>query len=232
VEREREKLFWWHSHKETGRLWLHFPKLCIGLEFSRPSFRFGFGLNDSRDNHIHGSFLGFYWHIECWALAKRMPRVEHSFRFYWHDWGLWLSLWGNDWCSSWNDPWWSRMHHVDFRDLFAGKQEYSKVVNETFENVVIPMPDKNYCATMQFETATWKRPRWFPRVRKFTNIEIKENPPAFPGKGENSWDCGDDAIYMMSVEGHSLAKGIGGYVQAVMENREKYGGRKSLIAKT
>ena len=121
------------------------------------------------------------------------------------------------------------MHHLDFADLLLGERKYSKQVLQNFENVIIPMPDGIYKAAMQFETCTWKRPLWFPTVKHYTNIELTDKAPTFPGKGENSWDCGDDSIWGMSVEGHSIPKAIGGYVQKVMEYRQKRSGLRSLI---
>ncbi len=122
------------------------------------------------------------------------------------------------------------MHHLNFADVILGEQAYWNQVLEKFENVVIPMPEGSYKATMHFETSTWKRPLWFPKVRHFTKIEIVgKEAPKFPGKGENSWDQDDDSIWMMSVEGHSIPKAIGGYVQAVMEYRQKRSGLHSLM---
>jgi hypothetical protein len=192
-----------------------------------------FGVSDNQEETIHGDLFGFYWHIECWPLARLLPRCDNSFRFYWHNFGLWLSFWGNDWESGYKDPWWRKMYHLDFPDLLLGKAVYSNEKGERFEHVIIPMSEANYRATMTFETSTWKRPRWLPRVRQYTHIEVENNrAPEFPGKGENSWDCGNDSIWAMSTEGHSIPKAVGGYVAAVLENRLKRGGIKSLVGTT
>jgi hypothetical protein len=120
------------------------------------------------------------------------------------------------------------MYHLDFRDLLLGKSSYSNEVVETIENVVIPMPEGKYIATMQFEISTWKRPRWKAEQRKYTCVKL-DNPPRFPGKGENSWDCGDDGIYGCSVAGHDLSKAIGDYVYRVTKYREERAGRRAIL---
>jgi hypothetical protein len=225
IPAEKERKFWFHSYE--NRYWWHFGKTVFHVELGRPTFSLCFGLNSDREQTIHGHVLGFYWSIEDWRLAKMLPRCANSFSFYWHEWGLWFSPWHNDWESSWDDPWWRKMYHFNFPDFFLGKAAYSKMEGESFDNVTIPMPEGNFKAKMTFETCTWKRPLWSAKVRKYTHIEL-EKAPSFPGKGENSWDCGDDGIYGMSTEGHSLPKAIGGYVQAVMEYRERRKGLASL----
>jgi len=238
-----ERRFWMHKAKDELRWWWHWESNCFHLQLAIPThFHVGFGIDNGGEHTLHGDFCGIFWHLDSPRLSQAIDRLignvgekrswkllQRSFRFYWHDLGLWLQLWGNDYESNWNDPRWMRMHHLNFPDLLLGRAKYSDVDGEKFENVVIPLPEGNYKATMTFETSTWKRPRWFPRVRKFTKIEITGDVPRFPGKGENSWDQGDDGIWMTSVVGHSLPKAIGGYVEKVMYNREKRSGRRSLI---
>ena len=83
---------------------------------------------------------------------------------------------------------------------------------------------KKYEATWKLERRSRTRSRW-PweySVRYSSNIEI-EDPPRVSGKGENSWDCGDDAIYGFGSASLSPASAVGEYVKAVLENRERYG---------
>jgi hypothetical protein len=44
------------------------------------------------------------------------------------------------------------------------------------------------------------------------------------GKGENSWDCGDDATYGMCCAVKNIAEGVGVLVGSVLHDRVKYGG--------
>ena len=233
MDREKTRFFWMHGSKKDFkkelRWWWYCGRACFHLQLSRPKFHMGFGIDTDHEHHIHGDLMGIYWHLEWWALAKRLPRCSHSFKFYWYHGGLWFQLWGHDWESGRDDPWWRQTHHLDFADLILGKEHYSKRDTEVIDDVVIPMPERNYRARVTFTETTRKRARWFTTVSRWSEVSLDSDAPPFPGKGENSWDCGDDGIYGMSVKGHSLAKAIGGYVERVMEYREKRSGRRTLI---
>lgn len=237
----RERLVWWHKSKGELRWWFYFGRHCFHIQLARPRFSMSFGVSTSGDHIFRGDLFGFFWHIDSWPLTKLIdklrgnpkswPPYDHSFRFYWYEGGLWLSPWGSEYESSHDDPGWKKMYHLNFPDLLLGKTKYSNLELETFDNVLIPMTDRNYLAKLTFERSTWKRPRWFARVREFTRIELDRDAPKFPGKGENSWDQGDDSIWQMSVEGHSLPKAIAGYIQRVLEYRQKRDGLRSLLMK-
>jgi len=62
-----------------------------------------------------------------------------------------------------------------------------------------------------------------------SNLEVPQ-PPQFSGKGESSWDCGDDGIYGMGSRETSPAKTVGEYIKRVLENRERYGMPSELRA--
>lgn len=224
-----ERKIWWHGCRETNRFWLHLGRYTVAFELGKPQFRLGFEINDDFEHTLAGSFCGFYWHIDAMPIRKLFPVVDGSFGFYWFENGLWFELWGDD-NGRYDAPWWRKMFHLDFLDLLLGKETYSKVDIQTFENVVIPMPESTFLARMTFSESIRKRPRWKTQISKWTDISL-ERAPQFPGKGENSWDCGDDGIYGMSVEGHSLPKAIGGYVEAVMKYRERRGGTERLLLK-
>lgn len=67
---------------------------------------------------------------------------------------------------------------------------------------------EEYKATAKVEARVWRRPRDFfgllVRRRLTVNFEIPEGIPE-PGKGENSWDCDDDATFGISrgIDGES-----------------------------
>jgi hypothetical protein len=99
----------------------------------------------------------------------------------------------------------------------------------TTENVGPPVqalacfPEGRYTLTLQRQVWTWTRPRWpWPYVRRSVDITL-ERPPEFQGKGENSYDCGPDAIYGMSSDGHGYEDAVAAYVKAVLRERAKRG---------
>jgi hypothetical protein len=140
-----------------------------------------------------------------------------------HDGAIWWRLWcdPNGWDSGrprWRDGAW---HPID---SLLGRAKYTSV-NLATHAVVIPMPEGVYPATATFERCTWKRPRWFARVRDFTKIDIdREGGIPHEGKGENSWDCGTDGLCGYSTEGHNLARAVADGVERMLRYRRKYDG--------
>ena len=122
--------------------------------------------------------------------------------------------------------------HID--DFFLGKPEYS---SETLQekHVLIPMPEKAYKAIAKLSIATWKRSRWFAEKLKRINFEMIE-PVPIPGKGENSYDCDDDAIFSMTIPAETIEDGIGEFVKDVLKTRMKRMGKhiwnKNSLPKT
>lgn len=127
-------------------------------------------------------------------------------------------------------PGW-RDGHIDLVDLLLGRTIYESVTLKEGIEVGIPLPEKTYPATAKLEVATWKRPRW-PFTTRRESVWLEIPPPGLPhsGKGENSWDCGDDGIYGIGSDSHSLPKAIGHAVARTLEAREKYGNASWLRA--
>jgi hypothetical protein len=51
------------------------------------------------------------------------------------------------------------------------------------------------------------------------------DPVPFPGKGENSWDCGEDATHGYYGPAASIEDAVGNLVTSTLKRRRKYGGR-------
>lgn len=49
-----------------------------------------------------------------------------------------------------------------------------------------------------------------------------EEPVPVPGKGENDWDCGDDAIHGSTFAATTIPEAIGKMVGSAMRTRERY----------
>ena len=145
---------------------------------------------------------------------------------YFHEWAFWYSIWVDD-MASWSRsfPWckWWRQGSIHFDDLILGRTKCERELLSDKIPIAIPMPEGNYAATAQHERMTWKRPRWFAKTRIYTNVDVPNGGIPHAGKGENSWDCGDDGLCGYSVEGKSLAKAIAHGVESVLESRKRYG---------
>lgn len=94
--------------------------------------------------------------------------------------------------------------------------------------ITIPMPEGVYPATIKTERRIWTRPRWpwWPlRMERVSHMIDCDIGVPFPGKGENSWDCGEDSLHGAGADG-SEADAIGRFVASVLDNRRRYGGTR------
>lgn len=143
------------------------------------------------------------------------------------DWSVWFEWWRNDmggWTnygSKWKNAIRNRQFNFNIPDVILGRQKHSRQELETKQGVVA-MPEGLYPISVTFDRRTWKRPRWFAQSRLGANIKCLK-PIGFPGKGENSWDCGDDALHGMSCDAINMAQAIARVTESVLRSREKYG---------
>lgn len=171
--------------------------------------------------------------------GKWSDKREISLRVFDH--GIWWSLWMNPdvWKST--DPKWRKgaWHPLD---TIFGIQKLSREDKDAPVTVMIPMPEGQYTASVQMSTRYYTRPRWpfevgpsilFVKQRSH-DTEIPGGIPE-PGKGENSYDCGDDALFASSGPAESVEDAIGKVVASVLRTRMKRQGhygwhRKSDVA--
>jgi hypothetical protein len=149
------------------------------------------------------------------------------------DWIADVEVWRNS-MGTWHSrqpftwPWltsgwrWS----VDLRDAIFGRSVVEKRDAETSQ-VEVLMPEGRYPATVTVERWRWKRPRW-PWARWYWRASIDiPGGIGVAGKGENSWDCGDDATFgcTFAVRDDKPSAGAVAHDMAgsVMRGREKYG---------
>lgn len=199
---------------ETGKL----PRFVIGLEF-------GSGDGDNITFEI-----GLYWHL--WLsysapwIAKRFGRDEKyretNIEFRWQNGGdLRLSLWGNHGMMSSSH----RIRHwsVNLMDFFFGRQKHTMAKEEAWDNWALSLPEGLYMAAVKYTLREWRRPR-LPFIKRHEGIEFTI-PGGIPveGKGENSWDCGMDAIFSASREyKDSVRTAADEFVLSVLKTRMRY----------
>lgn len=165
---------------------------------------------------------------------QELPKKDYGdrelFNLYFYDWAFWWNFWRNPmggWSS--RDPKWQHgsFHLVDF--LF-GKTTYEARALAGPVEVKIPMPERAYDATVTVEERIWRRKRWPGVWRRWFgfDVDMKRDPIPFPGKGENSWDCGEDATYGLSAptDRHHLniEDAIAAVVRSTMNSRRRHGG--------
>lgn len=136
-----------------------------------------------------------------------------------HDWSVHWDLLKFDWGWSKDMPKWMD-GSFNIPDFFLGRTKFASELIAKHE-VMIPMPEGSYPATVSFKRCVWKRPRWFSKVREDATIDIPSGIP-HEGKGENSWDCGEDRLYGCGSSSTRLSDAIGDAVKAALRGREKY----------
>lgn len=223
---------WWHlgpqdrERTTIGLCWVLLGLRC-GLRFDVHQAD-GVGLHLAVSVPVLGSLYltldgpPFSW-LARWLL--RLSKAGYNDRevnVYVHDWSLWWSFWNNSMEWSRKTPRW---RHGCFHalDLLLGKWKYAER-DLAVAQAVVPMPEGAYPATVTLKEATWKRPRWFTRRLLRAEVDVNANPIPCPGKGENSWDCGEDATYSLSCVANTVEAAIAAMVETSLRKRRRHGG--------
>ena len=223
--------FWSHHSREKGmvRWWLHSPRSSVAhLELSCPSHSWcSVGVTFGRDDeygglngHVSLLRLGFYWGLAA-GWARRLRHQEWAFAI--NDGRIRLECGANPWEWSRNQPWWWSMSVEPARVLFGKMQHSEREVSRT--ESVIPMPEGSYPCVVVMKDERWQRARlpWASHRIRRAHIDIPKGVPV-PGKGENSWDCGDDATFSLCTPAKSVESGIAAVVESCLNTRRRYGG--------
>jgi hypothetical protein len=186
------------------------------------------GYDEDLAGHLCLPLLGsLYWGISGWFPRSWWDRIGPARKVgieLYHE-CLWISLWWADPAEAWGEDRnrfrWQRISW-DWAATLLGQMQHRLEVISDWEPVEVPLPERCYSGQFRVVQRTWWRPRW-PRklVRRSGEIRMDVGAP-FPGKGENSWDCGEDAIMGMSGP-PTKAETIGAYLTATLRNRERYG---------
>jgi hypothetical protein len=156
-----------------------------------------------------------------------------------HGGSIWWCFWKDD-DESFRTSWRKGCFHLV--DIIKGKHIYNK--NEVERNVfVLPFLEGNYnVEVIRFERID-KWQRWF--TSKMISFEVRagyyqdgrwvEKGIPVEGKGENSWDCDEDATYSMSFPGQPYKKEIVScydaamhFHQSMIKDRARRGGANWL----
>lgn len=170
----------------------------------------------------------FGFSIERLKIVRKLPGVkwngkwgsgEREIRLSWQPWSWHWNVWTypHESRGGWRDDW------FDLADFLLGREKYSETKGET-EEILIPMPEGNYPAKLTFVQRCWKRPRWWKtRTRTDADVEMIE-PIPIPGKGENSYDLDDDALYGVNCVASTIDEAIMQVQESAYRNRHRYGG--------
>ena len=150
--------------------------------------------------------------------------VEREVSVRFHDASFWWRAWSDP--DEWREgtPRW-REGNLNLDRLLRGRDEVKRRELERSE-VYVPMPEGPYKATATLEEVRVERPRWPTEVSYAVTLALPDDTGIpVPGKGENSWDCGEDAILQTTVCTRSVAEAVGELVGSVLARRERHGGK-------
>lgn len=214
---------------------------------SSDGFGYGFqiGRNGSESDlglDLYAGRLGTLWcrFRSPWTKWVRIPQggpdwytARHTgIRFLPHKGclvrGEWDALDGH-WSSKW--PWW-RSWSITKNTVFG------RIRSETDEGesgmTRVPLPEGNYNAMWRVETHRTYYVGWLGKIRDrilgpatWTSVNL-DIPGGIPveGKGENSYDCGMDAVF--GTSGKTVEEAVGNCVRSVLRSRQRYGGPHDL----
>jgi hypothetical protein len=229
------RCWWWLGEYSVGFEWVLFKRGCAASAQLDPSEgELTFGLSPL--------FASFYLTLPMprW-LESRLPRQEGTSRamdgkafsyplprrvsLSLHDGLVSWCLWRDD--GSWSPNDW-RQNTFNWKRFVFGKTLYS---DETLDerDVVVPMPEGPYPGKARLYVSTWQRAGWpwWPLTRRMTRcgIEVEAGIPV-PGKGENSWDCDDDAMFSVTAPARTIEEGVAAVVGHALQKRQRYGGNR------
>lgn len=127
------------------------------------------------------------------------------------------------------DGWEFRLELNPLTLLFGSPKRIAMAPVSEPVRTVVAMPEGNYPATVKLEKWTYARPRWprWPLRREVVmrgDVDLDVAIPV-PGKGENSWDIDDDAIYSSSGPYRTVAAAVASVAESALSKRERYARR-------
>lgn len=162
------------------------------------------------------------------AWLKRLDYHGRELGVNFHNGALWFKLWNDphecNYQAPFRDPQSRKRQPVLHLDnLIFGKSKHRSEDLETFAGTL--NLDGGYEITARRFVSEWRRPRWpIPRRVMRVEIEIPGGIP-IPGKGENGWDCEDDAIFGRTAPAKTIEEAARQLIVDVEQTRRKRGGR-------
>lgn len=247
------KRWWWHFKNnreisfEIAGMNSH-PSIYFSVNGSDRKITFHLGLGFAFWISFYGFIPEKWFPVEKNSYAPKgyLHSGRRQLGLHIHDWALWWTVWkdDNEWSST--TPKWRQGSWHPIRD-FKGKHTCTWDVIET-EYFVLPFLEGNYSVKVEkkLRTDTW--PRWF--TRKSVCYEVRPGyekdgefisvPVPHEGKGENSWDCGEDGTYSSHFPAKPYSRRLEMrtcydaalyFWQGAMETRKRYGSVKWMPQK-
>lgn len=227
-------MYWFYQNlakQKLSKYWFdRRGTISLDCDHSSPAFKWEicsnldirFGISTSREEREHSLNLGLiffsiYLSIHNILPDSFYPKYRKSLELYIHSWSIWLCLpvWLGDFYKA------NETYMFSIPDFFLGCQEHEREVFDV-EDTYIVFPEKMYQIKVESIIVKLKRPKWFMKSFCVIDIDCKEGIPT-PGKGENSWDCGDSSTYSFYCPAKTVSEGISKLYESIKRRRERYG---------
>ena len=136
------------------------------------------------------------------------------------------------WRIRFGPVWWARL-----KNKMLGSYEHEEIPIRTYDDVELALPEGVYVGKVTFSRSRMKRKHWRTRRDDIIGEWEGEQWLPFPGKGESSYDCGDDGFKEHSttirayvheesaeVDVEDVNKVVASTISAVLRQRGRYGG--------
>jgi hypothetical protein len=234
----KERFHWQNLHKADGhgdaplhgRAWFRFgDRTALRFEWNLLAdfVHAHFALSDEAEVQASVALkpIAIWLTFESWPLLGKLTQQtgDREVGISVHDGCVWwkLGVDPNTWSSE--DPVWMQ-GSWSYVDALFGKARVERKDIGKPERVTIPMPEGLYEGSCTMTLVRVGRPRWFSTMHRTAQIEL-DRPLPIPGKGENSWDCDEDAIYSQSGPARSPAEAVAHLVESALTTRERHGGK-------
>jgi hypothetical protein len=219
--------FWWHFRESRPRV------IHLEAYWWSQSCHVGISADDDGWN-LSGAFPPFalYLSVEGFPLWQPMRREIFTWdsnrvvmlpdrrecRLAVFDWALWITPWGRSMEWRTNDPWWVR--GLTIRPARLLGPWIGEHADLAMVPVTIPMPEGTYHGVAKVQSWVRGRRYWWKRRTQEVWLDIPKGIP-HAGKGENSWDCGDDGLF--GIGGSTIDEAIQRAIASVTRDRQRYG---------
>lgn len=226
------------SYQELGHIQVTVPHSAMTADLT-------FGGFDGNVSGVAALWpVGVYWHLG-WKPSREIIKAvglkptegrEIRVTFTLDDesvnhinlhWSLWCPP--GEWHSG--TPYWRSGAFYPISAIFGKSVFHSRDIGRPLVTV-IDLPEGEYPVKVTTSIDTWTRPRWPGNWQQVTRYKVevmpdekgKDRGAPVPGKGENSWDCGEDAIYSLTTCARDEFDALQKFRDDVLKTRQKRGG--------
>lgn len=215
-----------------GRCWFKIGKFSVNPEWKFGDFRFAIGINHgAQEDDLKFSFcipgISFYLSLDN-VLPNKMKDALYD-RKIWNglttdirifEWAIWWNFRNND--DEWSPkiPKWQN-GNFNIKDFFLGKLKTESHDITGTVPIEVVMPEKAYEGTAKRFEVIHNRSRWFTKKWMRTEISVEGGIP-HPGKGTCEYNCGEDALFSISVPYDDIPKACKNFADSVLDYRERY----------